>query len=996
MRVTLIFEASFYLVNCQLVNTPIANFTLWELTFLLLGSLVPFIFIMLGYSLDVGDGFDLQDNLPPYVDALVHTFLYSSALVTSISACAPMMLESILDFISGKKRNASSKYIQRREIFFIIVLPDIFIIAYLLPYRQFDILSAVLSVRDTLLHFAFLHYLHNLCPLIWTKVPLIFVASFIMIGNALGHYLNMKINDQAILIRLYFKWFIYAAQIEDIDTKRRMKFCHAYAMLYGVIFVVDWLPGLIAGSDKNWSFICGINYVTMTTYVSGASAMILSLVTSRLSRYDDAIDNVNEIKISAHIALSILNDMLLLDKVNSGSLQLNKTMFDPWTAVRDTIQSMMIQARESGVEIKYGGSQDILPGLLQNYVIDGDKAKLDQVIRNLLSNALKFTPQGKCVHINIDIEKTNMKTNMNMNMKTLFYSSRSSIFKLNTNININSGCNKKNKIHPQQSTSNQDLSNHMLRIEVMDEGIDISAEDQQKLFNQEIHFSPGELQNGGGTGIGLLISKGIMDAHKGRITVFSEGKGHGTTFTIYIPLQSKQCLDNGNGNGNYDDQDLVLLPCDKPLTRGFSICSITDSTPTRELPRSLVMTDNNRHSEKLQFSICTEHKNNSHVVFDSEKTSIPSVVVTFENASGKFSVDSVRARALIVDDSNMTRKMMFLKQTPQIIIKFNVIYNFSMSFAIQLQQSEMLPESELLITSTFDTLNNCSTSRKIVKMRLHLRRPRGQHMCNNVILNIAQSSMHTQRGQNSSYNVSHVTEEKISRLNHQCERNYKTAKFNMILSRDKIIAFLPNHDESDTCVQLIPNSTAFSSLNIPHLAHILNPNCPQQQNSRSLSANHIKRPYTEKVPLHFLLIFASTYHHLEIQIQPQNAKGCENSLLITNTHLRNNLNNPEFLLVVHEPTRALTIIDNYYVPDTIIRIHITSRASRLARSSTPNCITNGLVVKSLRFPLDILKDSFDCVVYSYNESPFCSRYCHRFLTTASSYAANRMELMILD
>ena len=61
-------------------------------------------------------------------------------------------------------------------------------------------------------------------------------------------------------------------------------------------------------------------------------------------------------------------------------------------------------------------------------------------------------------------------------------------------------------------------------------------ENQAKLFHGIIQFNPGELQKGQGTGLGLYITKGIVDSHKGHILVKSDGEGHGSTFTLLLPI----------------------------------------------------------------------------------------------------------------------------------------------------------------------------------------------------------------------------------------------------------------------------------------------------------------------------------------------------------------------------------------------------------------------------------------------------------------------------
>eukprot|EP01041_Mallomonas_annulata_P004102 gene4102-8157_t len=565
------------------------------LAILLVGSLIPIIPLFTGYSLNVGDDFDVNDHLPSFLDELVNTPKYHSALVASISACAPILLESLFDVINRQNRPALEKYIPRREIFFIIVLPDIFILVYLLPYRQFDWLAGVVTVRDTLFNYAFLHYLYNLCPHIWTKFSMLTVASCVMLVNAFEIYSIMNVDEDLesicdiltrlfvciaafILIPLYFKWFKYSSAIEDTTLRRKMQFCQAYAIVYAIFFIAVWSTVFVADSDKSWGCMCGANFITMYTYVTGASAILLSL------------SNVNDIKVSAHIALSILNDMLLLDKVSSGTLLLDKTLFDPWTAVKDTIQSMMIQSREIGVEIKYG-SEDILPGLLQNYVIDGDKAKLDQVIRNLLSNALKFTPQGKCIHINIDIHEQPILPSQKR-LDKLF---------------------RMVQLHPPLSTYEK-----FLRVQVIDEGVGISTEDQQKLFRQEIHFSPGELQNGGGTGIGLLTGTDQQHPNGFESTTTTPPTADAASTASYL--------------NNAPTREFLRPPSSTATATGGQECVVDP------------VVDVAHHSVSVYVSVTVSSSGLTMTTTSTTTTTITSI--------------SVSSTALIVDYSNMTRKMM--------------------------------------------------------------------------------------------------------------------------------------------------------------------------------------------------------------------------------------------------------------------------------------------------------------------------------------------------
>ncbi|MBF0118905.1 MAG: response regulator [Desulfobacterales bacterium] len=198
---------------------------------------------------------------------------------------------------------------------------------------------------------------------------------------------------------------------------------------------------------------------------------------------DKKQDYLTKIKTSAKTLLGIINDILDFSKIEAGKLSLEYSNFD-LQEVMDNIYDMFInKAYEKSISLNISISNDI-PSLLT-----GDPLRLNQVLVNLINNALKFTKEGE-IHISLKAEE--------------FFSD--------------------NKVK--------------LCFSVKDTGIGISIDQLNKLFEPFVQADTSITRKYGGTGLGLSISKALVELMGGKIWAESEvSKGSSFYFNAIFGVQ---------------------------------------------------------------------------------------------------------------------------------------------------------------------------------------------------------------------------------------------------------------------------------------------------------------------------------------------------------------------------------------------------------------------------------------------------------------------------
>ncbi|MGO9481672.1 MAG: sensor histidine kinase [Candidatus Kryptoniota bacterium] len=181
---------------------------------------------------------------------------------------------------------------------------------------------------------------------------------------------------------------------------------------------------------------------------------------------------------SSYHLLSVINDLLDISKIEAGKMQLEIEKVYVDELIAEVCRSFAVQTKQKGVDLVQFCKDSPL-------FASADLRKLKQVLINLLGNAVKFTPDG-CIKVMVERHDGNI------------------LFR------------------------------------IMDTGIGIPTEKRDKLFQRFIQVDGSSTRKFSGTGLGLVISKHLLEMMGGNIKIESKGRGKGTTVHLKIPEWRKE------------------------------------------------------------------------------------------------------------------------------------------------------------------------------------------------------------------------------------------------------------------------------------------------------------------------------------------------------------------------------------------------------------------------------------------------------------------------
>lgn len=189
---------------------------------------------------------------------------------------------------------------------------------------------------------------------------------------------------------------------------------------------------------------------------------------------------INIIRNNAERMVALVNDLLDISRIESGRLQLELRALHIHEVVDQVVTALQPRAQNKNLTLTVGVPTDLPP-------VWGDPTRVAQILTNLISNAIQYTPPGGRITVSAQV------------------------------------------------------NGDMLEVSVADTGIGISKEDQKKIFDRFFRANDPLVQETPGTGLGLPITASLVQMHGGQIWVESE-LGEGSTFTFTLPLAAARPL----------------------------------------------------------------------------------------------------------------------------------------------------------------------------------------------------------------------------------------------------------------------------------------------------------------------------------------------------------------------------------------------------------------------------------------------------------------------
>jgi signal transduction histidine kinase/ligand-binding sensor domain-containing protein/DNA-binding NarL/FixJ family response regulator len=279
--------------------------------------------------------------------------------------------------------------------------------------------------------------------------------------------------------------------------------------------------------------------------------LILGPVKQIIERMKDekTKDELSLVHRNAKKLLGLVNQLLDISKLESGNMKLQTVPQNIIPLLKALVLSFTSYAERKRITLKFNSTCLPAGKAEDELIVYIDKDKIEKIITNILSNAFKFTPDGGRIEVNVKTKPSSFPPLVKGELKGGF-----------------------------------------VEVSIRDTGVGIPKENISKIFDRFYQVDGSHTREQEGTGIGLSLTKELVELHKGRIEVESE-EGKGTTVTISLPLGKEHLKPEEICEPDKDEVSLEpkeSMYFEETKTQKLDLNLITDT----EKPLLLIVEDN--------------------------------------------------------------------------------------------------------------------------------------------------------------------------------------------------------------------------------------------------------------------------------------------------------------------------------------------------------------------------------------------------------------------
>lgn len=238
---------------------------------------------------------------------------------------------------------------------------------------------------------------------------------------------------------------------------------------------------------------------------------------------------LNKVAWAGNHLLTLINDILDISKIESGKMELEAQPFSLQEAVEEIVSMVRPQADQKKI------SFEVRLHEIFRDVLVADQLRLNQILLNLLTNAVKYTEDGGSIVLNISQER--IEQGIEPGIEGIAQEKKTKVKVNESAINLESRQNSPLRSRNSQSSQNSQSSKKVRLIcKVVDNGMGMSPEFQKTMYHSFTREEDSRISKIQGTGLGLAIIHQLVNLMDGSIMCESE-LGKGTTFTVYLDLE---------------------------------------------------------------------------------------------------------------------------------------------------------------------------------------------------------------------------------------------------------------------------------------------------------------------------------------------------------------------------------------------------------------------------------------------------------------------------